>query len=128
MNFGAGLSAAASWSGSGCTNLYCHGNGNGTLGSVTVGDAVPCGTCHAVEASWWTGGWLLLGGQHIKHLWAGYLCADCHGDTVAAGDTIVDPSRHVNGTLDVALPSGMTWSSGTCSGECHGETHSNRTW
>lgn len=128
VSFSGGLSTSAAWSSSGCTNVYCHGNGNGTLGSVDIGDAVACGTCHAVEASWWTGGWLNLGGEHIKHLWEGYLCAECHSATVAEGDVIVDPALHVNGTLDVALPYGMTWSAGTCNGECHGEGHTNQTW
>lgn len=128
VSFAGGLSSGASWSGGGCSSVYCHGNGNGTNGDVKLTDTVECGTCHAVESSWWTGGWLFLGGEHIKHLWEGYLCADCHGATVASGDTIVDPALHVNGSLDVALPSGMSWSAGTCTGDCHGETHNGRSW
>jgi len=128
VKFSGGYSADASWSGGGCSSVYCHGNGNGSTGDVKLGDDVQCGTCHAVEASWWTGGWLLLGGEHIKHLWSGYLCADCHADTVSSGDTIADPAKHVNGQLDVALPAGMAWDGSSCTGSCHGETHSGRGW
>lgn len=128
VDFGSGLSSEATWTGSGCTGAYCHSNGNGAFVDVQVGDDVACGTCHAVESSWWTGGWLFLGGEHIKHLWEGYLCADCHADTVGSGDSIVDPTKHVNGSLDVALPSGISWSAGTCTGDCHGEQHNSRGW
>lgn len=128
VSFSGGLSPEASWSGAGCSNLYCHGDGAGNLGTVSLSDEVTCGGCHPVEASWWTGGWLFMGGEHVKHLWEGILCADCHADTVSAGDLIDDPAMHVNGRLDVALPEGIAWSGGSCTGECHGEQHDGRGW
>ena len=126
--FTAGLSPNGSWDNGAmsCANLYCHGTGR-TNGSAHVGTTYACGGCHAVETSSQSAinG---MSGQHGRHLAEGIACSDCHSATVASGHTISSPDLHVNGVADVALPTGMTWSSGTCTGLCHFQPHLHQTW
>jgi hypothetical protein len=104
-----------------CT-VYCHGDGTGVSGSVSIGDGpLTCGSCHPSAPS---------NGQHSRHASEGFDCATCHPDVNGAGDAVTDPAPHVDYTRTVELPSGMTWngSNETCSGTCHFELHSNRGW
>lgn len=126
--FSQGLSPAAVWNGSGCSNLYCHGNGQGNNGTIQVGDTVSCGDCHAVSA---TGedSWNRMGGEHHKHLEKGFACVNCHGNTVNDSEQLTDVSYHVNGEVDLSLVSGMTLNGDrSCSGTCHGKTHQSEQW
>ncbi len=119
--FTAGLSPAANWSGSGCSNLYCHGNGQGNNGSIQVGGSAPCGSCHAITSSG-QDPWDRMSGEHKKHLEAGFACSECHGDTVDAQEQLQDLSLHVNGRVDIATNAAITYN-GSCNGTCHGKEH-----
>lgn len=57
-----------------------------------------------------------------------YDCDECHGTTVSGNDDVTTPANHVNGSVDLDLPDGMTFNNGSCNGECHNEEHRNRTW
>ena len=126
VTFAAGLSTAGTYAGAGvCSNLYCHGDGNGTLGSKTTGTTVSCTSCHGGKGS--SGS---MSGHHSKHLGneVNANCADCHGDTVSNNITIDDPTLHVNGSADTAFSSGMSWDGTFCTGSCHAEDHENKRW
>jgi hypothetical protein len=71
-----------------------------------------------------------MSGRHRIHLGRGYLCRECHGNTVnATSDGIANPDLHVNGRADLAFPtSTIRYSAGACSGTCHGEGHSGNRW
>ena len=125
--FTAGLSPAASWSGSGCSNLYCHGNGQGNNGSIQANGSAPCGSCHAVTSSG-RNGWEQMSGEHEKHVREEVDCSECHGDTVDAREQITNLTLHVNGMVDLKLPAGITESNGRCTGSCHTRSHSNLPW
>ncbi|MES2643310.1 MAG: CxxxxCH/CxxCH domain-containing protein [Myxococcota bacterium] len=127
LSFVAGLSPAAEWERGTCSNLYCHGNGRSDNGSVSVDSTVRCGSCHAVQASG-EDAWERLSAPHEDHLEEGVTCNECHGEVVSAGDVIAHPELHVNGSVSVRLPSGMTRASETCTGSCHGESHGGRRW
>lgn len=126
LGFTAGLSPVGRYAGSGsCSNLYCHGNGNGRLGSATTGGATTCGTCHGTANS--PGG---MSGRHSDHFdrEIGAGCADCHAGTVSDNTTLLDPTLHVNGTPDLSFPSGIVYADGRCTGTCHTERHSSESW
>lgn len=127
VEFSAGLASAASWSGTGCSNNYCHGTGSGDDGSVSVTDDVDCGDCHAVRSSG-EDGWRTMSGRHDDHLGENLTCSECHADTVDSAEAILSPTLHVNGSVDLALPYGMTRDAQGCSGTCHGEGHNDRDW
>jgi Planctomycete cytochrome C len=119
--FTAGLSPAASWSGSGCSNLYCHGNGQGNNGSIQAGGRVACGGCHAVTSSG-QDAWDRMSGEHKKHLEAGFACSECHGGTVNAAEQLSNVALHVNGQVDIVTNAAISYN-GSCSGTCHGTEH-----
>lgn len=91
-----------------CSNTYCHGqfkNGNGDNPMFWVGGAAlsgACGSCHG-DVSRPTLAERALpktaaqGGTHPNNL----NCSGCHGDVVNASLQFVDPSKHVNGYLNV---------------------------
>jgi predicted CxxxxCH...CXXCH cytochrome family protein len=120
VTFGGGLSSSGTYAGSGsCSNLYCHGNGSGRLGSARTGSTVNCSSCHSTSS---------LSGRHSTHIGEGVACEDCHQGTASGSSSIADPALHVNGTVDVELITGMTWSGSSCTGSCHGERHSGWSW
>lgn len=126
-NFSGGLSGSASWSGTTCSNLYCHGNGQAANGTVTATENVSCGDCHAVASS--SGREIgQMSGTHGDHDSEGVGCQECHATVVDAGSDILDIELHVNGDIDIALTSGMTRSGSTCTGTCHGEDHRSESW
>ena len=124
--FTAGLSNVAHYDGvSGCSNLYCHGDGqsaNGVQGALE--QAPGCDGCHAgPEDS--SAQWSAMSGEHNRHLDVGVLCVDCHAAVVSApsssGTAISAPALHVNGVPDVAQAGEMTFDAlqRTCTGSCH---------
>ncbi len=124
VNLTAGLSSSGAWSGTGCSNLYCHGNGQAANGSVQATDTVVCGDCHdtrEVEGS-------TLSGEHGDHLREGMHCQECHADAVTNNTTIRDVTLHINGTVDLDMGGEITWSGGTCTGVCHSENHRGEDW
>lgn len=124
--FTGGLSPSGRYDGGGsCSNLYCHGTGqSGAVGTVASGATESCHLCHGDATS--TRG---MSGAHTTHLGreVGAECGDCHED--ARGSTAIDNAAiHVDGNIDVALPSGITFDSRshTCTGTCHDERHGGR--
>lgn len=130
VNFGAGLSATGVYAGNGaCNNLYCHGNGRGTLGMYSHDQAAPeCGSCHAVQSSGSTA-WRTLSGDHRTHLSEGITCSECHGGVIDPAGAIIGPDLHVDGQKALVFSAtGFTRTNARCSGTCHNERHTNRTW
>jgi len=132
LTFGAGLSPVASWTSAAlsCSNLYCHGNGQGNNGSVTVADApLSCDSCHPDQTSG-RDAWDRMSGAHEDHLREGLTCQECHNDTTTNGTSIATPALHVNGSPDIAFSGyGVSrTSAGLCTGTCHGEGHTNESW
>ncbi|MEQ1568922.1 MAG: hypothetical protein ABMA64_25010 [Myxococcota bacterium] len=121
LDFTAGISSAGAPSGaSSCGNLWCHGDGAGDNGEVSIGEGpLDCTSCHSTGAG--------LNGEHGEHLGEGVDCEECHGD-VNGQMQITDDAEHVNGTVSVDLPGGISWDGNSCDGSCHFENHNNRNW
>lgn len=136
VRFEAGHSKEAVYLGEGqCSNLYCHGNGRtGTMARLgSFGHDLERPTCTSCHEGMDSGrdGWERMSGEHEEHLREdGVTCADCHAGTASAdGRSILGPTLHVNGRVDVSLsPVGMTRAASGCSGTCHGEEHRDRSW
>lgn len=91
-----------------CSNTYCHGtfkNGNPSFAPVwndAGGAQAACGTCHG-DVSKSTLAERALprtsarGGTHPEFLF----CEACHGDVVDANLNIINPSKHINGKLNL---------------------------
>jgi predicted CxxxxCH...CXXCH cytochrome family protein len=105
-----------------CTSTYCHG---ATLpGSFTPapplwtkvdGSQIKCDSCHGISPA-------DLGASHPLH--SAYTCDTCHARVTSAELTILDPTLHVDGLVDVSMAAG-TWDpvSRTCANTpdgCHG--------
>ena len=101
-----------------CSNVYCHGyfkNGNQTFSpsfaptwNDTTGASDACGTCHGdVNAPLDTLGLRYVprttahGGTHPDPVGIQRRCNFCHGDVVDANFNIINPSKHINGKLNV---------------------------
>ncbi|HWP83182.1 MAG TPA: CxxxxCH/CxxCH domain-containing protein [Bacteroidota bacterium] len=91
-----------------CSNNYCHGNftnGNPTNAVTWSGfasTAAACGTCHgdpnkATLAERALPKTSANGGTHPDLT----NCSTCHGDVVNASLSFVNPSKHINGKLNV---------------------------
>lgn len=130
LDFSVGLSPEAMSAGGQCANLYCHGNGNGTLGAIAHTDPAPdCGGCHAYAGSP-APAISAMSGEHSRHLGEGLACSECHHATVDASGSIVQLFLHVNGQAEVVVPQGFTYDSNTnaCTGSCHAKLHFNEHW
>lgn len=126
--FSAGLSGQGSWNDGTCSQLYCHGNGQGDNGSYQHDAGTPdCGGCHSYPGTGNTD-FGSMSGHHRKHMNEGIDCQECHALTDAGG-SIGMAILHVNGTPDVAIDA-LDYDEGTgrCSGQCHGENHNDRDW
>jgi len=118
------LNSAASYSGTTCNNLYCHGNGRGNNGSEswTSTTNIACSGCHQGQNTNGSG----MSGEHKKHIADENMkCFECHQSVVNSGFNIVNAGLHVNGVKDVKMSNGGTWNSSnkSCSGlgnGCHG--------
>lgn len=132
VTFELGLSRGGAYDDDGgCSNLYCHGNGQAPNGSMRHDAPRPdCNGCHAGPTA--TGAARRgLSGQHAEHLGEGVQCYECHGGTVDRGGAIVGTVLHVNGVRDVVFAAGTIArapADGRCSGSCHGERHDGRDW
>ncbi len=89
-----------------CSNTYCHGAfKNGNVNNVVVWTnpaTAACGTCHGDPTRPTLAERSLpktsaQGGNHPNIL----NCAACHGDVVNPDLTFRDPSKHINGRLNV---------------------------
>ncbi|KAF0217294.1 MAG: cytochrome c family [Geobacteraceae bacterium] len=89
-----------------CNTTYCHSDGAGSYKSPTwalqkdtiINKPGECSACHNLPAT---------STSHPKHVAGGttgksYLCANCHGATVNAANAIIDKTKHVNGTKELA--------------------------
>ena len=118
-----------------CTNLYCHGTGRGSSGTVdklAIGP-LACNACHADMVN--TAQWATMSGNHRRHLGKGNIdCTHCHDSTVhGAASTLSNKLLHVDGKVEVAFNTNagaITYNAAnkTCNGSCHGEGHNNRGW
>jgi predicted CxxxxCH...CXXCH cytochrome family protein len=114
---GASYNPATYW----CTNVYCHGDGKtGSSGSALwIGSlSGGCASCHDDESG---GGSMTLGGRHEKHIVDKNLgCSDCHGCVVNSSKQIIDQSKHLNGQMDICLPSWNPTNRSCSPPACHG--------
>ncbi|MBX2859397.1 MAG: CxxxxCH/CxxCH domain-containing protein [Cellvibrionaceae bacterium] len=102
-----------------CSNSYCHGDGLSDSGTASIGDTMNCQTCHR-EAS--------LGSGHRIHLpLSDITCDECHVRVSLDGQSLVDPSLHINKIKDVDFLEGdaivFNPETKTCSGNCHNRFH-----
>jgi predicted CxxxxCH...CXXCH cytochrome family protein len=100
-----------------CTGAYCHGvsllGGSLKVPSWTTVNNTQdaCGTCHLNSLAANTAR------PHPVGV-SGATCANCHGTVMSNSTTFLNKALHVNGTVNVAPPSG----SFACNGVCHGTT------
>jgi predicted CxxxxCH...CXXCH cytochrome family protein len=98
--FGNLAGSTATWNGSTCSNVYCHGatlndGGNPAGGTTTKpiwtvvdGSQSQCGSCHGLPPP----------APHPQDA----DCGKCHNTMTAGGGLVItDPSRHIDGNLDV---------------------------
>lgn len=129
VDLGGGLSFEGTWTGTAgtCSDLWCHGNGRGHNGTMDHTSRVTgCDDCHPDQTSG-RDAWDRMSGEHEDHLREGVACWECHRATADATG-IVDVTKHVDGTVQVALPPGVTRVGLTCTGDCHGEEHDREDW
>lgn len=133
VDLAGGLSPAGTWDRAGtCSNLYCHGSGQGDDGDASVAESFEsCDGCHPHQAS--SDRWGTMSGEHDRHLSEGgadFTCGACHDAVVEGWAPIRDPALHVDGAVSVEIASGMAWDAAakSCNGECHSEVHDLRSW
>lgn len=110
------LAGTATWNGTTCSNAYCHGatlkSGAGSAGgkatrpvwTVVDGSQSQCDSCHGAPPP-------------APHP-ADQDCGKCHSTMTAGGGLVItDPTRHIDGTLDV--------NGGVACNSCHGSAGSN---
>jgi predicted CxxxxCH...CXXCH cytochrome family protein len=117
-----------SFSGGGCSSVYCHSDGAGGAPNTAVSDwtatTLPanCTGCHNNNES--TGSQMASGAHaaHINTTSAGSAigrtlgCVDCHAGTVSADQTIGMIANHIDGGVDILVNIDGT----TCSNiQCH---------
>ena len=96
-------SAIPSWNSTSCSGIYCHGatlmpGGSNVQPTWTTvdGTQADCGTCHGLPPA----------GTHATQA----NCSACHTNVEAGNASFVDPTRHIDGVVDVTID---------CS-SCHG--------
>jgi predicted CxxxxCH...CXXCH cytochrome family protein len=104
-----------------CTNIYCHGNGNGSKGSAPWVGAWnnTCSSCHPAKPT---------SGEHKEHTDEGIGCQVCHNCVVNGQGAINNPALHVDGKKDYCGPKGFNATTKRCSLKCHGRDHQNDPW
>ena len=116
LTFGVLAGTNPSWNGTTCSNVYCHGatltSGGAPAGgtatrpvwTVVDGSQSQCGSCHGTPPP----------APHPQN----NDCGTCH-DTMTAGGGLVitDPTRHIDGNLDV--------NTNQACNECHGSSTNN---
>lgn len=107
-----------------CSNMWCHGDGRAPSGVITDGGgARDCDSCHAT-----TRNTDRMTGTHTEHLAAGVTCSECH-PTVDASNTVVQPNRHVDRSLELDEAGiGRDPVDHTCTNTCHGAPHEAFSW
>lgn len=107
-----------------CSSTYCHGSGTPQWGAISTN--ADCTWCHGGNAASAVPITLVNHPAHMNQasvLGTNYECAQCHSTTVSAGnDRLITGAAHANGTKDVSMLMGGTWTAGTaiCSSVyCH---------
>ena len=127
VDFTGGIAPYTEWEANGCSNNYCHGDGQREGEIELPSPDLGCDGCHAPPTANGTVA-QQLSGKHSRHVVNDVLCADCH-PTVNVEGNLVDPTRHVDGQKTIELPSEMEISSeGRCTGTCHNKVHENYRW
>jgi len=109
-----------------CSSLYCHGNGSSTVGTMvwSTDPTLNCGSCHADFFSPTRAALRAMSGEHDRHVRRrGFSCSVCHAANVDASGNILQLARHVDGVVDVAVPSydaSLCGGRGGCNPSCHG--------
>ncbi len=90
-----------------CGNLYCHGNGWSTLGTMRFTDqaSLGCNSCHASNLQ----GADSMSGEHKTHLEENISCNGCHSGVVNGAGTIINANLHVDGQRSIDMLTGGTW-------------------
>jgi hypothetical protein len=118
-----------------CFNLYCHGTGRGSNGTVDKHAPGPlaCSACHADMTT--PARWSTMTDHHSTHLVKGNInCTNCHVGVSSKDPGVIDgKTLHVNGKPDVGFSADsgtMQFDAGShsCTGTCHNEVHDGRTW
>ncbi len=115
-----------------CSTIYCHSQGISTTapygGAANTtaawnGTALTCEGCHSYDAAATN---KMATGKHTQHinqsavLGTNYGCQECHNTTTTNGTTITTIANHVNGTRNVSMVRGGTWTSPNCTATyCH---------
>ena len=109
-----------------CSNLYCHGNGSSIRGSQDwdTNPTLDCGSCHAPFTRPSQTELRAMSGRHDKHVRdRGYSCDVCHGNVVDGSGDLLRVDLHVDGNVDVNVPSfdpDACGGVGSCNPSCHG--------
>ncbi|MDA8241067.1 MAG: CxxxxCH/CxxCH domain-containing protein [Nitrospiraceae bacterium] len=93
-----------SWSGTQCSNTYCHSNGTSfTAPTQTAmswsGNITACNVCHGdiSRTDGMPGYTTGKANSHVAHVQNNsYTCNNCHNDTTTTGNTITNYANHVN--------------------------------
>ncbi len=106
------------WSGTQCSNTYCHSNGtasSGTHAAISWSGAVTCASCHGNSAA------TLTSGAHDKHVGlAGVTCAYCHNATATGSTTINSYTNHVNKSVTINFNASAAGATATYNGQTAG--------
>jgi predicted CxxxxCH...CXXCH cytochrome family protein len=111
-----------------CNNLYCHGNGRGSNGSIswTSTTDMNCSSCHQTPSVGQsaTG----MSGAHDKHIRDKRIpCVDCHATVVNGNLDILSPQLHIDGQYSIDMPTGGDWNP-TTKGCSNMDCHENENW
>lgn len=85
-----------------CQNLYCHGNGWSTLGTMpwTQDATLACNSCHSDNGT-------TMSGRHRLHVQEEDIrCTQCHDKVVDQDMTIIAPNLHIDGVHQVDMVGG----------------------
>jgi predicted CxxxxCH...CXXCH cytochrome family protein len=127
VHFTAAPNSGGSFSGTDCSNLYCHSNGRGGAANAaaTWGSSADCASCHGIATST---GPAALSAKHAKHVNnAAFLgnnlnCRECHAPTVSGDTVISDRSKHVDGSVSFGGAKLGSVAAGSCSTSyCHSD-------
>lgn len=107
-----------------CSNVYCHGDGMGGVGTMTWTDDLQlgCNDCHTTDNP------DNMSGRHDKHtIQRGLECVACHDSVVDDQRNFVGPQYHINGNHDISFQDPGVWDGNlkSCDVGCHNVT---RNW
>jgi predicted CxxxxCH...CXXCH cytochrome family protein len=106
-----------SWSGTQCSNTYCHSSGTSATGShglISWSGSMVCSSCHNGAAT-------LSTGSHNKHLvLSGVTCSYCHNATASDNSTLNSYANHVNKNATINFNASAAGASGAYAGNTAG--------